>query len=97
MLEGRCTRGEIGKDFIILKPHFTPGEVLEFEIQNFIKSHLSMHEFPREIEFINALLGTPDGKVQRKELKKREYEIKGVSDLFPRKLVQVMGESLRPK
>jgi acyl-coenzyme A synthetase/AMP-(fatty) acid ligase len=42
-----------------------------------------MHEFPREIEFINALLKTPDGKVQRKELKKREYERKGVSDLSP--------------
>jgi acetyl-CoA synthetase len=75
MLEGRCTRGEIGKGFIILKPHFTPSEALEFEIQNFIKSYLSMHEFPREIEFINALLETPDGKVQRKELKKTERSL----------------------
>jgi len=29
-----------------------------------------MHEYPREIEFINELPETPDGKLKRKELKK---------------------------
>jgi acetyl-CoA synthetase len=69
-------RGEIVKAFIILKPHFTPSEGLESEIQNFVKNRLSMHEYPREIEFIDKLPETPDGKVQRKELKLIEYEAK---------------------
>lgn len=72
-------RGEIVKAFIILKPHFTPSEALKIEIQNFVKNRLSMHEYPREIEFINELPETPDGKVKRKELKRREYERKGVN------------------
>lgn len=69
-------RGEIVKAFIILKPHFTPSKTLEVEIQNFVKTRLSMHEYPREIEFIDEFPETPDGKVKRKELKKREYEKK---------------------
>ena len=69
-------RGEIVKAFIILKPHFTPSEGLESEIQNFVKNRLSMHEYPREIEFIDKLPETPDGKVQRKKLKLIEYEAK---------------------
>jgi acyl-coenzyme A synthetase/AMP-(fatty) acid ligase len=36
-----------------------------------------MHEYPREIEFVDKLPETPDGKVQRKKLKLIEYEAKG--------------------
>jgi len=43
-------------------------------VQEFIKTHLSKHEYPREIKFVNELPKTPDGKIKRKELKAREYE-----------------------
>jgi acetyl-CoA synthetase len=72
-------RGELVKAFIILKENSNPTESLKAEIQDFVKNRLSMHEYPKEIEFINELPETTDGKVKRKELKKREYERKGVS------------------
>jgi acetyl-CoA synthetase len=72
-------RGELVKAFVILKENATPTENLKTEIQDFVKNRLSMHEYPKEIEFIDELPETTDGKVKRKELKKREYERKGVS------------------
>lgn len=69
-------RGEIVKAFIVLKPLFTPSKVLESEIQNFVKGRLSMHEYPKEIEFVSEVPETPDGKLKRKVLKQIEYERK---------------------
>jgi acetyl-CoA synthetase len=65
-------RGEIVKAFIVT--NCEPTEELKLEIQEFVKARLSMHEYPREIEFIEEIPETPDGKIRRKELKKREYE-----------------------
>ena len=42
------------------------------EIQNHVRGRLAPYEYPREIEFIDALPMTTTGKVQRKELRKRE-------------------------
>ncbi len=63
-------RGEIVKAFIVTNNK--PSEELKLEIQQFVKAKLSMHEYPREIEFIDEIPETPDGKVKRKELKERE-------------------------
>ena len=41
-----------------------------------MKTSLSMHEYPKEIEFVSELPETPDGKLKRKILKKMEYEKK---------------------
>jgi acetyl-CoA synthetase len=49
---------------------------LQKEIQEFVKTRLSKHEYPREIEFIDELPKTVDGKIKRKELKERERKIK---------------------
>jgi len=65
-------RGEIVKAFIKLKEGFQPSEALSAEIKEFVKAELSKHEYPREIEFIDELPKTPDGKIKRKELKERE-------------------------
>jgi acetyl-CoA synthetase len=63
-------RGEIVKAFVISnKP---PSEDLKREIQDFVKTQLSMHEYPREIEFVDQLPETPDGKIRRRELKELE-------------------------
>lgn len=71
-------RGEIVKAFVVLKSGVESSSDLIKEIQNFVKQRLSMHEYPKEIEFVNELPETPDGKLKRKELKRREYEKKGV-------------------
>jgi len=65
-------RSEIVKAFIVTDHE--PSEQLKSEIQQFVQKCLSMHEYPREIEFVNELPKTPDGKLKRKELKQQEYE-----------------------
>jgi acetyl-CoA synthetase len=65
-------RGEIVKAFIITDRE--KNEALKQEIQEFIKTRLSRHEYPRAIEFVDELPMTPDGKIKRKELRLREYE-----------------------
>ena len=58
-------RGEIVKAFVVLKVGHTPSETLKETLSQFVKHTLSAHEYPREIEFIDALPKTPSGKVQR--------------------------------
>ncbi|MBK5102458.1 MAG: acyl-CoA synthetase, partial [Desulfobacteraceae bacterium] len=70
--------GELVKAFVILNENYTPSDELIKEIQLFVKTHLSMHEYPKEIEFIDEMPETPDGKLKRKILKQKEYEKKGV-------------------
>lgn len=70
-------RGEIVKAFIVPEPHVLRTEEVKAEIRDFVKARLSMHEYPREIEFIDELPETPDGKLRRKLLKQMEYEKKG--------------------
>jgi acetyl-CoA synthetase len=65
-------RGEIVKAFIVTDSK--KDDRLKEDIREFIKTRLSKHEYPREIEFIDELPTTPDGKVKRKELKMREYQ-----------------------
>ncbi|MFC1987688.1 acyl-CoA synthetase [Chloroflexota bacterium] len=65
-------RGEIVKAFIVTDRK--QDEKLKQDIQDFIKTRLSRHEYPREIEFTDELPKTPDGKIKRKQLKEKEYE-----------------------
>jgi acetyl-CoA synthetase len=67
-----ATRGSIIKAFVVLQPGFSPTESLVGEIQSHVRGRLAPYEYPREIEFIDALPMTTTGKVQRKELRKRE-------------------------
>ena len=66
------TRGAIVKAFIVLQPGQEKSESLVEEIQKHVRGRLAPYEYPREIEFIDALPMTTTGKVQRKELRKRE-------------------------
>jgi acetyl-CoA synthetase len=66
------TRGAIVKAFVVLQPGIRPGEKLVEDIQNHVRGRLAPYEYPREIEFIDALPMTTTGKVQRKELRKLE-------------------------
>src|SRR6266852_487977 len=66
------TRGAIVKAFIVLQPGHPPSDSLIEDIQGHVRGRLAPYEYPREIEFIDALPMTTTGKVQRKELRKRE-------------------------
>jgi len=55
-----------------IKVNRNPSEQLREEIQEFVKANLSKHEYPREIEFLDELPKTPDGKIRRKELREKE-------------------------
>lgn len=72
-------RGDIVKALVVLKNGFVESEDLAEEIKSFVKTRLSKHEYPREIEFIAELPKTPDGKIKRKPLKEREKQLKAVS------------------
>jgi acetyl-CoA synthetase len=65
------TRGAIIKAYIVLQPGQPPSAALEEEIRKHVRARLAPYEYPREIEFIDALPMTTTGKVQRKELRKR--------------------------
>jgi acetyl-CoA synthetase len=67
-----ATRGAIVKAFIVLQPGEKPSRQLEEDIQRHVRGRLAPYEYPKEIEFIDALPMTTTGKVQRKELRKRE-------------------------
>jgi acetyl-CoA synthetase len=67
-----AARGAIVKAFIVLQPGHSPTSNLIDEIQAHVRGRLAPYEYPREIEFIDALPMTTTGKVQRKELRKRE-------------------------
>jgi acetyl-CoA synthetase len=69
-------RGNIVKAFIKLKKGYNPSEELRRQIQEFVKDKLSKHAYPREIEFIEEIPKTPDGKIKRKELREREIQRK---------------------
>ena len=64
-------RTEIVKAFIVLKADRAPSDALAAEIQGFVKTHLSAHEYPREVAFIDAMPMTTTGKVIRRLLREK--------------------------
>ncbi|MFK0166825.1 AMP-binding protein [Rhizobium sp. NPDC090279] len=64
-------RTEIVKAYVVLVPGRDPSEALAVEIREWVKTRLSMHEYPREIEFVDALPLTTSGKVIRRLLRER--------------------------
>ena len=66
------TRGNVVKAFIVLAAGHAPSKALEEDIQQHVRKFLAPYEYPKEIEFIDALPMTTTGKVQRKVLRERE-------------------------
>src|SRR5207253_808290 len=64
-------RTEIVKVFIVLKSGFTPSDTLAGDIQTFVRTRLSAHEYPREVAFIDSMPMTTTGKVIRRLLRER--------------------------
>ncbi|MGQ3210751.1 AMP-binding protein [Shinella sp.] len=67
-------RTEIVKAYVMLRPGETPSEALASDIRDWVKSRLSMHEYPREVDFVDSLPLTTSGKVIRHLLRKRAAE-----------------------
>nr|WP_263326592.1 AMP-binding protein [Neobacillus sp. Marseille-Q6967] len=70
------TKGEIVKAFVVLNKSYEPSDELAKELSLFVKSKLSKHQYPREVEFIESLPKTPSGKIQRYLLKPNQYAAK---------------------
>ena len=64
-------RTERVKAFLVLRPGHDPGEALAREIQDFVRTRLAAHEYPREIAFLEALPMTATGKVMRRALREQ--------------------------
>ena len=65
-------RTETVKAFVVLKPGYAGDAALAKSIQDHVRTKLAAHEYPREVEFIDALPMTATGKIIRRELRARE-------------------------
>ena len=75
-------RGAVVKAFVVLAPGFVGTPALVAELQHHVRGKLAPYEYPKEIEFIDALPMTTTGKVQRRVLRLRE-EAKAKPDSRP--------------
>lgn len=64
-------RTEAVKAWIVLRPGYEPSDALARELQDFVKSQLAAHEYPRHVAFAESLPMTATGKVLRRELRAR--------------------------
>ncbi len=64
--------GSIVKAFVILKPEYEASEDLKTEIIKHVQGQFSVHEAPREIEFVAKLPKTRSGKIMRRVLRAKE-------------------------
>jgi acetyl-CoA synthetase len=64
-------RTEIVKAFVQLKPGYAPSNALAVEIQDFVRTRLSAHEYPREVAFVGEMPMTTTGKVIRRLLREK--------------------------
>lgn len=66
-------RTEIIKAFVVLNEGYDAADpTLAIAIQRYVKTRLSAHAYPREIEFVSSLPKTPSGKLQRFLLRNEE-------------------------
>jgi acetyl-CoA synthetase len=79
-------RGAVVKAYVVIAPDFiaacahSAGATAQFhaqlteDLQNHVRGLLAPYEYPKEIEFVDALPMTTTGKVQRRVLRLREEE-----------------------
>ena len=64
-------RTEIVKAVIVLKPGIAGTTELARAIQDHVRGRLAAHEYPRIVEFVDALPLMATGKILRRELRAR--------------------------
>jgi acetyl-CoA synthetase len=62
-------RTEVVKAFVVLNEGYRPDAVLVTELQQHVRTRLAAHEYPRLIEFVEALPMTATGKIIRRQLR----------------------------
>ncbi|GAB3630590.1 acyl-CoA synthetase [Pandoraea terrae] len=62
-------RTEIVKAFVVLREGVEPTDALAAEIQQFVKTRLAAHEYPRKVVFLEELPMTVTGKIIRRALR----------------------------
>jgi acetyl-CoA synthetase len=67
-------RGAVVKAYVVLAAGYTGSDALVSQLQQHVKGQLAPYEYPKEIEFIEALPMTTTGKVQRRVLRLQEEE-----------------------
>ncbi|MBA4216239.1 MAG: AMP-binding protein [Roseateles sp.] len=65
-------RGALVKAYVVLADGQVASDALVEALQGHVKARLAPYEYPKEIEFIDALPMTTTGKVQRRVLRLRE-------------------------
>jgi acetyl-CoA synthetase len=65
-------RGQVVKAFLVTNGAGDEAQVQE--LQRFTQKQLSQHEYPRQIEFVETLIKTPAGKINRKALRDIEAQ-----------------------
>ncbi|HUH48817.1 MAG TPA: AMP-binding protein [Mycoplana sp.] len=79
-------RTEIVKAYVMLRPGHPASADLAADIRNWVKMRLSMHEYPREVEFVDSLPLTTSGKIIRRILRERaekEITLSGSAEMLP--------------
>ena len=69
-----AARGAVVKAYVVLAPGAVGDAALVEALQQHVKGRLAPYEYPKEIEFIDALPMTTTGKVQRRVLRLQEEE-----------------------
>src|SRR5206468_4954327 len=67
-------RGALVKAYVVLAPGHRGDDALIAALQAHVRGKLAPYEYPKEIEFIEALPMTTTGKVQRRVLRLQEEE-----------------------
>ncbi len=70
-------RGAVVKAYVVLAEGFSGDETLVAQLQAHVRGKLAPYEYPKDIEFIDALPMTTTGKIQRRVLRLREEERAG--------------------
>ena len=65
-------RGAVVKAYVVLAPGHVGDDALVAALQAHVRGRLAPYEYPKEIEFIDALPMTTTGKVQRRVLRLQE-------------------------
>ncbi|CFN30384.1 AMP-binding protein [Bordetella pertussis] len=69
-------RGALVKAYVVLTPEYQgrdPDSITQV-LQEHVRDRLAPYEYPKEIEYVDALPMTTTGKIQRAVLRRREAE-----------------------
>jgi len=72
-------RGAIVKALVRLAAGVTPSDGLKERIQDHVRRRLAAYKYPRAVDFVESFPLTTTGKIDRKELRRRELEKSNIS------------------